>query len=129
MGGVTASLVAARCGARVVYVAALLPRAGVALKDLLAEMVFDDLGFERRGGLDFFEDEDARWRGLDPELMRGQAVAPYFDVLEDPVPGTYVGCRFDRVVRPDFQALHADVWLDSGHAPQAECPEALAALL
>ena len=129
MGGITASLVAARCGARVVYVAALLPRAGAALKDLFAEMLCPGLELERRDGLDYFTDAGARARGLDPAHLRGQALAPYFEPLEDPVPGTYIACARDRVVRPDFQRSVADHVLDCGHQPQVECPEALAALL
>ena len=129
MGGITASLVARRCGARVVYVAALLPRAGVALKDLFAEMLCPGLELERRDGLDFFTDAGARARGLDPAHLRGQALRPYFDRLDDPVPGTYIACARDRVVRPEWQATVADVTLDCGHQPQTECPEALAALL
>lgn len=129
LGGVTASIVARRCGARVVYVAALLPRAGFALKDLFAEMLCPGLELERRDGLDFFTDEGARARGLDPAQLRGQALRPFFDALDDPVPGTYIACARDRVVRPEFQATVADVTLDCGHLPQQECPEALAALL
>jgi pimeloyl-ACP methyl ester carboxylesterase len=129
MGGITASLVARRCGARVVYVAALLSRAGVPLKDLFAEMLCPGLELERRDGLDHFIEEGARARGLDPAHLRGQAVAPYFDPLEEAVPGTYIACARDRVVRPDFQLRHADEVLDCGHVPQTECPEALAALL
>jgi pimeloyl-ACP methyl ester carboxylesterase len=129
MGGITASLVAARCGARVVYVAALLPRAGVPLKDLFAEQLCPGLELERRDGLDYFTDDGARGRDLDPAHLRGQSITPYFDALDDPVPGTYVACLRDRVVRPDFQRSVATVELDCGHTPQAECPEALAALL
>lgn len=92
-------------------------------------MVFGDMRFEKRDGLTWFDDGDARARGLDPAQMRGQAPAPYFDVLGTPAPGRYIGCRRDRVVRPDYQDRHADVWLDCGHLPQVECPEALAALL
>jgi pimeloyl-ACP methyl ester carboxylesterase len=129
MGGITASLVAARCGARVVYVAALLPRAGVALKDVLGEMLCPGLELERRDGLDHFTEAGARARGLDPAHLRGQALAPYFAPLEDALPGTYIACARDRVVRPEWQATVADVTLDCGHLPQTECPEALAALL
>ena len=50
-------------------------------------------------------------------------------VLEDSVPGPYVGCRQDRVVRTDYQATVATTWLKCGHEPMRECPEALAALL
>jgi pimeloyl-ACP methyl ester carboxylesterase len=129
MGGITASLVARRCGARVVYVAAFLPRAGAALKDLLGEMVCPEVpgALVRRDGLDFWRDPEKF--GLDPAALRGQALAPYFDVLEDPVPGTYVACARDRVVSPAYQRSVADVELDCGHLPQVECPERLAALL
>lgn len=129
LGGVTASIVAARRGCPVVYVAALLPQAGVALKDRLGELVCAGMRFERHGGLDFFEAGDARARGLDPALMRGQAPRPWSEVLDDPAPGRYLGCRRDRVVRPEYQAEHADAWLECGHLPQSECPAALAALL
>jgi pimeloyl-ACP methyl ester carboxylesterase len=129
MGGITASLVAARCGARVVYVAAMQPRAGTPLKDLFAEQLCPGLELERRDGLDYFTDAGARARGLDPAHLRGQALAPYFAPLDDPTPGTYIACARDQVVRPDFQASVADVTLDCGHLPQIECPEALAALL
>lgn len=128
MGGITASIVARRRGCPVVYVAALLPRAGVALAPLIPSMVFE-MRFERRDGLDFFEEGEARDRGLDPAHLRGQAPTPYFDVLDDPAPGRYIGCRHDRVVRPEYQATVADAWLECGHTPQVECPEALAALL
>lgn len=129
MGGVTASIVARRCGARVVYVAALLPRAGAPLKNVFADQLCPGLEIERRDGLDFFTDAGARARGLDPAHLRGQAVAPYFAALEAPAPGTYIACARDRVVRPDFQRSVADHVLDCGHLPQTECPEALAALL
>lgn len=111
-----------------VYLAALVPEAGTQLAQMLGDMVFE-MRSEKRGGLTYFEEEDARARGLDPALLRGQAPTPYFDTLEAAVPGRYIGCRGDQVVRPDYQARHADVWLECGHSPQAECPEALAALL
>lgn len=129
MGGITASLVARRCGARVVYVAAFLPRAGATLGELLGEMVCPEVrgGLKRRDGLDFWRDPEAF--GMDPAGLRGQSITPYFDVLEDPVPGRYVGCRRDLVVRPDYQAGLADVWLDCGHEAARERPAELAALL
>ena len=129
MGGITASIVSAERGCPVVYLAALVPEAGTTLAQLLPAMVFDDLRFHKRDGLTHFTEDDARARGLDPAQMRGQAAAPYFDVLGEPTAGRYIGCRQDRVVRPDFQARHADVWLDCGHLPQVECPAALATLL
>lgn len=131
MGGITASIVGARTGARVVYLAALVPRAGVALKDCIAEMLCPGLGLERRDGLDFFDaDADAaRARGLDPAVLRGQGLAPYFEELGEPTAGRYIGCRQDRVVRPEYQALHADVWLDCGHDAHRERPAELAKLL
>jgi pimeloyl-ACP methyl ester carboxylesterase len=129
MGGITASIVAGRCGARVVYVAALLPRAGVPLKDLFAEMLCPGLELERRDGLDHFTDAGARARGLDPAHLRGQALTPYFEPLEAAVPGTYIACARDRVVRPEFQRSVADHVLDCGHLPQIERPAELAALL
>lgn len=129
MGAVTASLVARRCGARAVYVAGLLPRAGVPLKDLFAEMLCPGLELERRDGLDFWTEAGARGRGMDPAQLRGQALAPYFEPLADPFPGTYVACARDRVVRPDFQRTVADHVLDCGHMAQAEMPAELAALL
>lgn len=125
LGGVTASIVAARRGCPVVYLAALLPSA-VPLADRLPSLVFA-MRFERRDGLDHFVDAAAH--GLDPSVLRGQAPRPWREALDEPTPGRYIGCRHDRVVRPEYQAEHADVWLDSGHAPQAECPAALAALL
>ena len=129
MGGITASIVAAQRGCPVVYVAALLPESGSTLAQVLASMVFGDMSFTKRDGLTYFEDDDARARGLDPAEMRGQASAPYFDVLGPPTPGPYVACARDRVVRPDFQATVATTTLDCGHLPQVECPAALAALL
>ncbi len=122
MGGITASLVAAQRGIPVVYVAALLPESGKTLAELLASMVFADMRFTKREGLTFFEDDDARARGLDPHHMRGQASAPYFDALGPPTPGPYIACARDRVVRPDFQAVVATTTLDCGHLPQVECP-------
>ena len=129
MGGITASLVAARCGAQVGYVAALLPRSGSTLAELFGEMLCPGLELERRDGLDFFTDAGARARGLDPAHLRGQALAPYFDVLDDAVPGVYLGCARDRVVRPEYQRAHADVMLDCGHLPHVEMPERVAELL
>jgi pimeloyl-ACP methyl ester carboxylesterase len=92
-------------------------------------MICPGLELERRDGLDHFTEDGARARGLDPARLRGQALMPYFDVLDEAVPGTYIACARDRVVRPEWQATVADVTLDCGHLPQAECPAALAALL
>ncbi len=129
MGGITASIVGARTGARVVHLAALLPRKAHKLKDLFAEMMCPEVApaLERREGLDYFTDAEAL--GLDPTVLRGQALAPYFEVLGDPVCDLYVGCRHDRVVRPDYQARYADVWLDCGHDAARECPAELARAL
>ncbi len=125
MGGITASLVAASRGIPVVYVAALLPAPGT-LAARLASLVFDDMIFERRDGLDFFDEDDARRRGLVPAFLRGQAPGPWRETLGEPTPGRYIGCRRDRIV---YQATAATDWLDCGHVPQVECPAALAALL
>lgn len=129
MGAITASIVAARRGCRVVYVAALLPTAGRALKEELGAMLTPEVGahLERRDGLDHFVDPEPL--GLDPAVMRGQALAPYFAALEAPTQGLYIGCRRDRVVRPDYQARFADEWLDCGHDAHRERPAELAALL
>ncbi len=128
MGGITASIVAAERGCPVVYVAALLPRAGTTLAALLGSMVFE-MRFHKRDGLTYFDADDARARGLDPHQLRGQASKPYFDVLGDATPGPYIACARDRVVRPEFQATLATTTLDCGHLPHVECPERLAALL
>lgn len=129
MGAITASIVGARTGARVVHLAALSPLKQHKLKDLLGEMLCPEVaaGLERRDGLDYFTNAAAF--GLDPSAMRGQAIAPYFQALGEPVCDLYIGCRQDRVVRPEYQAKHADVWLECGHDAMRECPAALAQLL
>ncbi len=131
MGGVTASLVARREQARVVYVAALLSRAGVALKDQFGEMMCPGVAaaLERRDGLDFWTDAAAF--GLDPDALRGQSITPYFDLLEDAVPGRYVVCARDQVVSPTYgrAAPMEIVELDCGHDAHRERPAELADLL
>jgi hypothetical protein len=132
MGGITASIVGRRSGARVVYVAALLPRAGVPLAELFGEMMCGGVAAaqERRGdGLRYWRPGEAAAFGLDEAHMRGQAVTPYFDPLDEPARGRYVACARDAVVRPGWQATVADVTLDCGHLPQRECPAALAEVL
>ncbi|MEJ7894081.1 MAG: alpha/beta hydrolase family protein [Solirubrobacteraceae bacterium] len=131
MGGVTASLVARRDGARVVYVAALLPQAGVALKAQFVEMMCPGVAraLARRDGLDFWT--DAASFGLDPTSMRGQSLAPYFDALEAAVPGRYVVCARDRVVAPAYQRSvpMESFELDCGHDAFRERPADVADLL
>ena len=129
MGGITASIVGARCGARVALLAALLPSEGRKLKDLFGEMMCPEVApaLERRDGLDFWTGAEAF--GLDPSALRGQALAPYFEELPAPVSDLYIGCRRDRVVRPGYQARFADVWLDCGHDAHRERPAELARLL
>jgi pimeloyl-ACP methyl ester carboxylesterase len=129
MGGITASIVGARCGARVVHLASLLPLQLHKLKDLFGEMMCPEVApaLERRDGLDFWT--GAETFGLDPSVLRGQALAPYFEELPAPVSDLYIGCRHDRVVRPDYQARFADVWLECGHEAMREQPAELARLL
>ncbi len=129
MGGITASIAAARFGVPVIYVAALLPRAGSRLADLFSEMMCEgiDSAQERReDGLSYWWPEEAERYGLDASVLRGQSTTPYFDVLDDPTPGRYVACARDQVVSPDFQRTVADVVIDCGHLPHIECPEELA---
>jgi hypothetical protein len=138
MGAITASLVARRDGASVAYVAGLLAQGGTDLARLLRSepMLCPGVAaaLERRDGLDFWTGAEAF--GLDPAHLRGQALAPYFEPLEDPLPGPYVVCARDRVVSPQWgrEAAprllgHAALELDCGHDAHRERPQALAELL
>ena len=126
MGGVTAALVAARRGVPVTYVAALIPRPGRPLTEVLAEAIAPAVVASETKG-----DDGLRRQ---PDGPRGQAVTPYFDPFElDAVPaGPYVLCLRDEVVLPAYSraaAPAAIVELDCGHYPMREAPAALAEVL
>ena len=133
MGAITASLVARRDGSRVAYLAGLVPEAGATLAGLMRErgMICPGVreALERRDGLDHWTAPEAF--GLDAAHLRGQAIAPYFEELDDPVAGPYVVCLRDRVVAPAYQRTVplARVELDSGHDVFREHPAAVADLI
>jgi pimeloyl-ACP methyl ester carboxylesterase len=143
LGGVTAALVADRTGARVTYLAALLPSPGRPLADVFADepMVLPEIPAAEMRGEDGLRRlpravaDEVLHPGLD---LRGQSVSPYFEPcpLDALPPGRYVVCREDRVVSPAWGREAAPrllgreaLELDGGHLPQLTRPAELADLL
>ena len=126
MGGVTAALVAAARGVPVTYVAAVIPRPGRPLTEVLAEAIAPAVrASEIRG------EDGLRYQ---PDGRRGQAVTPYFEAfpLDAVPPGPYVLCLRDEVVLPAYSRTAAPaevVELDCNHLPMQEAPAALAEVL
>jgi pimeloyl-ACP methyl ester carboxylesterase len=154
LGGVTAALVASRgTDRRVTYVAAILPEPLRPLADVLrgGDVLSQELAAaevragkgrrrleaDRAAELFFGELEAARAREL-AGALRPQALAAFFEPCPlDALPaGTYVVCREDRIVSPDWgreasrRLLKASaVELDGGHFPQLARPAELAEVL
>jgi pimeloyl-ACP methyl ester carboxylesterase len=133
MGGVTAALVAGRRGVPVTYVAAVVPRPGRPLTEVLSEAIAPEVVAAEVRGEDGLRRLPPGCLGPDLEL-RGQSVTPYFEPFPlAAVPGgRYVLCRHDDVVRPAYARAAAPgdlVELACGHYPMLECPVALAEVL
>lgn len=153
LGGVTAAYVAARRGAAVTYLAALLPAPLRPLAEVFREeaMVRPEVAAAEvpgDGGLRHIPAEaalDVLFSDLDRAtavrfagVLRGQAVAPYFEPcpLRELPDGPYVVCRDDRVVSPEWGRDAArrrlgrePIELDAGHFVHVTAPERVADLL
>jgi pimeloyl-ACP methyl ester carboxylesterase len=157
MGGCTAPLVAARRPVRsLVFVGALLPQPGRTLADLFAAepMILPGATDGVEAGEDklrrWTDEREARahlWHDADDataawafRALRPQSVTPYFEPFPlDAYPDcerTYVVCRDDRTVSPDWgreaapRILGVDaVEIDGGHSPGIVRPAELADLL
>jgi len=148
LGGLTVPLVPAlRPVARIVLVAALVPRPGQSLIDQLRG---EDRGILQPAGRSADDDKRTAW--TDPALaietlyhdadpldaaaafarLRPQAAKPQVEptplTVWPDVPTEYVVCAQDRMVDPDYQRRQpfTQTTLSSGHSPMLSQPSALA---
>jgi pimeloyl-ACP methyl ester carboxylesterase len=151
LGGLTVPLVPAlRPVARIVLVAALIPRPGQSLIDQLRG---EDRGILQPAGRSTDDDKRTAW--TDPVLaietlyqdadpidaaaafarLRPQAAKPQVEPTPlkawPDVPTEYIVCAQDRMVDPDYQRRQpfAQHTLSSGHSPMLSQPSELARLL
>ena len=159
MGGMVISAAAEAAPERVrklVYVAALLPRDGQSLLDLIRLQKIEGIGAAVRPAPEpgatvlepeaaaelLFHDVNARTRQkalsqLCPQPNRGQTEPVRLSPERfGQVPRAYVFCSKDRVVSPELQQRMvratpcAETFtLECGHVPQLACPERLAEIL
>jgi pimeloyl-ACP methyl ester carboxylesterase len=151
LGGLTVPLVPAlRPVARIVLVAALVPRPGQSLIDQLRG---EDRGILMRGGRATDADKrtewtdapiaiDALYHDADPlgaaaafARLRPQAAKPQVEPTPlhawPDVPTEYIVCTQDRMVDPDYQRRQPfpQRMLSSGHSPMLSHPSELTRLL
>jgi pimeloyl-ACP methyl ester carboxylesterase len=151
LGGLTVPLVPAlRPVARIVLVAALVPRPGQSLIDQLRG---EDRGILMPGGRSADEDKRTEWtdaalaiealyHDADPldaaaafARLRPQAAKPQIEKTPltawPDVPTEYVVCAQDRMVDPEYQRRQPFTLrtLSSGHSPMLSQPAALARLI
>ncbi len=156
MGGLTLPHVAERVGAKHhVYVCALLNKPGKTVTELIAEEtdilasdLFDNTTNDGSGTFTwdpeaakafFYHDcspQDAEWAA---SRLRAQYLGPGNDPAPIDIsgsPATYVVCRDDRAVRPDWSRKRARDWLgidpieiDGSHSPFISRPGELADII
>lgn len=156
LGGLTATLVADRVPARVaalVYLCALIPRSGQALKDFRRECFPADLRFgvfaDRERGVSLPKPSRAGeffYTGCDVDTLAYAAtrLTPESYAISEEVlsfspptmPCHYIRCLKDRTVRPEYQVAVSSDWpvtqvheMDSGHSPFFSHPAKLAEIL
>jgi pimeloyl-ACP methyl ester carboxylesterase len=151
LGGLTVPRVAAlRPVARIVLVAALLPREGMSLVDQLRAdrgiLIGGNEGrrIDERRRLEWFDaaaairalygDVDTQVAAAAFARLRPQANKPHVEKATEPwpdVPTTHLVCAQDRMVSPDYQrrAPFPQQLVASAHAPMLSRPTELARLL